>query len=389
MLPALIARYADRLHAAIGSDHHVASPLGAWLVLALAAGARPDPALEDALGCSAADARGYASALLEKPHPAVGAAAAVWTRADRRTPALQAWEAGLSAAVERGPVPSQADADAWTAGRTGGLIEKFPLPLDAQTVLVLASALATDVDWAEPFEDVPASALGRTDWELTTVLRSAPTHQAWIAADPEAGDIAVHRAASGDAEPISVVSVIAAPDVPPLTVLRAAHRAADDDRRSLFDLPLGDGHAWTLAEEPVRTTSRTGREERCEAILPAWDAESTHDLMDAGFREAAAALFSLLAPEDDLEAEAVQTALARYTKTGFAAAAVTALGVRSLSYVEPRDGVRRTATLRFGRPYAVVAVANQPGGPWDRVPVFSAWVTQPSGPTPPTHPPRT
>ena len=28
-------------------------------------------------------------------------------------------------------------------------------------------------------------------------------------------------------------------------------------------------------------------------------------------------------------------------------------------------------------PYAVVAVATQPGGPWDGVPVFSAWVADP------------
>jgi hypothetical protein len=42
-----------------------------------------------------------------------------------------------------------------------------------------------------------------------------------------------------------------------------------------------------------------------------------------------------------------------------------------------REGRRRTAELRFGHPYAVVATANQPGSPWHRVPVFSAWITDP------------
>jgi hypothetical protein len=34
-----LARYAERFHAELGDGHHVASPLGAWLLLALAASA--------------------------------------------------------------------------------------------------------------------------------------------------------------------------------------------------------------------------------------------------------------------------------------------------------------------------------------------------------------
>ncbi|WP_232665926.1 serpin family protein, partial [Pseudonocardia sp. TRM90224] len=36
-LPGVVAAYARRFHAAVGDQHHVASPLGAWLVLAMAA----------------------------------------------------------------------------------------------------------------------------------------------------------------------------------------------------------------------------------------------------------------------------------------------------------------------------------------------------------------
>jgi hypothetical protein len=47
-----------------------------------------------------------------------------------------------------------------------------------------------------------------------------------------------------------------------------------------------------------------------------------------------------------------------------------------------RPGVLRTAELRFGHPYAVVAVTtddNWSAGrrPWEGLPVFSAWITQP------------
>jgi hypothetical protein len=52
---------------------------------------------------------------------------------------------------------------------------------------------------------------------------------------------------------------------------------------------------------------------------------------------------------------------------------------------EPREGVVRTATLLFGGPHAVVAVAiDSPQfgdgakvtGQWNGIPVFSAWVTE-------------
>lgn len=38
-----LSRYAENLHAQIGAEHHVASPLGAWLLLALSATAATDP----------------------------------------------------------------------------------------------------------------------------------------------------------------------------------------------------------------------------------------------------------------------------------------------------------------------------------------------------------
>ena len=53
---------------------------------------------------------------------------------------------------------------------------------------------------------------------------------------------------------------------------------------------------------------------------------------------------------------------------------------------EPREGVIRTATLLFGGPHAVVALAidsprsqhgtKVPDGGWHGIPVFSAWVTE-------------
>jgi hypothetical protein len=275
-----VARYADRLHQALGVAHQVTSPLGAWLVLALVAPAATGTAraeLEEALGLPAEVAATEAGRLLADPHPAVAAAAAVWIRDRYRTPALDAWEAEFATAVERGEIPTQEAADAWAAAHTKNLIERFPIDLDEDTLFVLASALATDVSWQQPFDLAPGTEL---DWPVHQVLRSPDPHQGYLTLDPDAGEVAVHRAES--VEGLQVLSVIAAPGVAPTTVLAAAHRIAlapRPDRRSLFDLPLGEGHAWTLTEETIETINWNGREEHHPALLPAWSAESSHDLV--------------------------------------------------------------------------------------------------------------
>src|SRR5215469_8209485 len=107
-----VARYAARLHAAVGDRHHVSSPLGAWLLLALAApastGADRDT-LTDVLGCDVDAAASAAADLLTNPHPVVASAAAVWTDpADRLPESFLRWRDELPAAVSTGDLPSQA-----------------------------------------------------------------------------------------------------------------------------------------------------------------------------------------------------------------------------------------------------------------------------------------
>jgi hypothetical protein len=190
------------------------------------------------------------------------------------------------------------------------------------------------------------------------------------------------------------VSVAAAPEAPAAEVLSAAHDLGTAlaegrplARRSLFDLPLGAGPAWTISEERADTAAPDGREERCTAVLPAWSAHSIHDLADP--RLGFATVRHALDPVDPWEA--TQAAMARYTRTGFEAGAVTALGI-ALSGMARRPGVRRTAELRFGHPFAVVAVGAGnagaqdrhcpgPHGPWHGLPVFSVWVADPEDAT--------
>ncbi|HEX7131265.1 MAG TPA: hypothetical protein VF228_01745 [Iamia sp.] len=399
-LVAAVAGYAPRVHAAAlatGPAHHVASPLGAWIVLALAADALEGEAREAAaghLGAPVDEAVGAAVALLDEPHPAVAAAVACWSNGAALGERLGSWVGRLPAEVEAGPVPTQVVADRWAAARTAGLVDRFPVAVDPVTVLVLASALATKVTWAQPFAVAEAAELGGP-WadEVGRVLtRTGATH---LADTEAAGRVVVTMAES--LTDLAVLTVTAAPEVPPVEVIAAAHELAalpapSAARLSLFDVPLGPGHSWDLVEEVEARATTAERVEEDTVVLPAWTATSDHRLLTDdrfGFTAVVAHLLAALPPHPDgWEADAAQAAVARYGRLGFEAAAVTALGMRAGSArpPEPHPVPVRTLHARFGHPHAVVAVATQrrwdrvPAwfGPWDRLPVFSAWVAEPA-----------
>ncbi|MGW5559722.1 hypothetical protein ACWER9_21195 [Micromonospora sp. NPDC003944] len=394
-----LSAYAARLHATAGDTHHVASPLGAWLLLAVCATTAADgqgavDELAHALGTDLSSAAEVARALLEVPHPLIGAATALWHPPGQGDGGSAAWRAALPTTTDVGVLPDQAGLDAWARDHTLGLIETFPLRIGPDVVLALASALATRVSWASPFDVADARALGAdSPWagNLRRALRSpSHGHRCAIVSTARSGDVIVHAApaqTTGGAG-LVVLSVAAAPQVPPADVLAVAYDisagAADGvppaGSRSLFDLPLGATSLWTVTEERVRTQARDGREERHHAVLPCWSARSDHDLADPalGFGAATATVATAMAlPVESFLAR--QSAVARFDRYGFEAAAVTGMfGRTSL----PPEGVARTAELRFGHPYAVVAVATDrrpdgSTGPWHGLPVFSAWVVEP------------
>ncbi|HEY8532989.1 MAG TPA: serpin family protein [Micromonospora sp.] len=399
LVPGAVRQFATAMHDAAGSGHHVASPMGAWLLLALigdSANGLARSTVERALGMNASAAEEVARHLLDTPHPALALATAAWVHDEWRNDALAAWERRLPRSAERGPIPTKRQADEWARQRTRGLIDRFPVDIQEYTRLVLSTVLATTVTWAEPFELADARELWPTDDPpVSQVLRAVPKHQMFIATT-SVGDVAVHAARSADG--LMVVSVAAPPGVAHTEVMDAAYRIADALAnsphrlriRSLFDLPLGDHAQWSITEEPVWTSEPDGREERFEALLPAWTAHTHHDLLKSerlGFVDAARAFVAMLDQSvPGTKVEGAQSVVATYSREGFSAGAVSALAFAPVGApASSRSGVRRTATLRFAGPYAVVAVAIDqnwvPGAPiapsgWHGLPVFSAWVTE-------------
>src|SRR5262245_4253169 len=140
----LVTRYARRFWRVHAGGHSVSSPLGAWALLALIAPAARGAArdeLSDILGADPRHAGRALDELLTDPPDVIRTAVAVWGVDD--------WPGRLPSAVTTGPVPSQAQADAWARAHTDGLIERFPVAVSGMTAL-LASALATRISWLRP-----------------------------------------------------------------------------------------------------------------------------------------------------------------------------------------------------------------------------------------------
>jgi hypothetical protein len=414
---AAIARYAAAVHTCAREEHHVVSPLGAWLVLALAGQAdTPQPdgegagsrrAVEAALGLPTADAGRVAVDLLGRLHPAVAAAVGLWWREDVATDRLAAYVGRLPAGATREPLAGQQQLDAWAREHTLGLIDRFPIQVTPDLLLVLASALATKVRWQRPFHVVPATDLavpgrrGSFADAVSRALRSVKGHDVRLVRTQAAGIVGAHVAASADG--LAVVSVLGPADVDRAAVLAAAHEVAlgldgtrIGERVSLFDVPAGPSDLGEIVEEAVTARGDFGPVEQGVAVLPTWHASTALDLLSGptadGFRGAGRLLAGLL-PPGPLALEARQVAVASYTREGFEAAAITGMAM-AVSAVRTSQVRRRKLTLRFARPYAVVAVAVQPpgehdglGGPtepagpaqaWFGLPVFSAWVAEPA-----------
>jgi hypothetical protein len=384
-----IARYATKFHEALGPVHSAASPLGAWILLALVAplstGSEREE-LEQVLGLPIDEACTYAKRLVATHHPAVASAVALWFAPYAQVEEIGAWLDTMPRAVARGPIPTPEECDAWARRVTLGMIETMPVAPVPGSAFLLATALATQFKWRVPFEVASGANLG--GWDLKNVLGSWRGHSL-LYQTPSAGLVAALTVESRS--DMTVTAVIAGPEVSHNRVMAAAHEIGAGTREvrrvSLFDLPLGKGHAWKIEEETIEVASPQDRVESSRVLLPAWTANAPAvDLMqDAafGFRAAARALLDRMPPRPDpYLVDAVQATVADYDRQGFRAASITQMrevgAARWGGREHTHSCVHRHAEVRFKRPFAVVAYADADGmSPWLGLPVFSAWVTEP------------
>jgi hypothetical protein len=357
----LITSYAASARQRLGTAQAPAiSYFGLWLLLArfapLAAGAHR-ARLSEVLGVPCEDAAALAAGLLDAPHPTIAAALGTWSRS--------AVTAALPVALE--DLPDQAGLDRWASAHTRGLIERFPIQIDALTELVLATALILQPRWTTELGTDENGLLVLDDGLQTIVDTSA------------AGLVAVAKPFSEDG--VDVVSVIAAPAVLPTDVWRAVDEVVSKlnagalwHRQSPGGIPA-DGHAWTVrktTETFIGWDAPSDEDYLWRSHLPRWDAAVDSALTDApGVAELAASLRAA-APELNGPVECVQAGTVAYDENGFQAAAVTAMAMAAGAPQFVQRTIHRVEVI-FDRPHAVVAVAR--GGAWEGVPLFHCWVT--------------
>ncbi|MCX4091200.1 serpin family protein [Nocardia sp. alder85J] len=357
--------------AAAGRDDFVVSGCGVWPLLGLLAGAADEPArteLAAAAGLPAADAQAGALRLLESlaEAEAVAAALGLWVRRDIE---LRPGWAGTLPPGTIEPLTDQAALDTWASEHTAGLIPRFPLDLTAETAMLLATAVVARTAWSEPFhDDVLEPAAGPWHGHRGPGL-SRYTKQL--------GDAAVLTGP----EPVTRVVVRGSVDLDvhlllgegtPGAVLATGFGALDGSVEVRGDLPVG------TRGPGLRVESTRAMSDSLRIQVPPFEIRSEHDLL------ANAGLFGLRTATDPTRGHfpaisatplavdgASQNVLARFTREGFEAAAVTAVGFAvAAALFPPRRTVEITVT--FDRPFAFLAV-HRPTG----LVVVAGWIARP------------
>ncbi|MEV7191378.1 serpin family protein [Streptomyces sp. NPDC093510] len=207
-----------------GSGDFVCSPAGMWLALAsVAAGARRQTAdeLRELLGVAEGEA---ARAVTDGARALAGTdALGVATRVWSRVPVLREYEEALPD-IGFGPLDPDA-ADAWVREATDGMIERLPVVVTPDTLLLLVNALVLKARWEDPFE----GAATRDAWVVDVGVGAG----GGLGVGVGARVVEMRCAGRGGLPPVRVRFVLGEPGAGPAAVLPLAW--APRERRSAID----------------------------------------------------------------------------------------------------------------------------------------------------------
>lgn len=330
-----------------GEGSTVVSGLGVQPLLAILAELADDPARSEL--AEAAGER-YGGPLQT---PELRMALGLWTRPEIE---LQPGVDKFLPPEVRGTLTDQAALDAWVVWQTDGLLRRMPIQLSPDVLLVLASALALRMKWALPFNEYPRDG------------------QRWLSrSDSDLDSLRVHKSPVG---PLTVVTVRGTGDFDVRLVAGDGGRAAvlaaalelTDAGMSGADVLAAERSAPALqvieSMSPVPTVILS---------LPYFEVDAEHDLLDHpdvfGLRSAmdnSLGHFPGLSPQPLAINQARQTVMARFSATGFEAAAVTSLAMEAGS--APTPGAK-ALLVSLDRPFGFIAI-HRPTG----VPVVAGWI---------------
>ncbi|HRD12724.1 MAG TPA: serpin family protein [Mycobacterium sp.] len=368
----LTARWCSHM----GGEEYALSGAGLWPLLALLASAADSLAaaeLATVLGRPTESAQQEALEIIDLLRGGLSttAASGIWTR--KGVPLDGDWVAPLPNEV-LGALTNQAALDRWADEQTGGLIDKFPIAIDEETLLVLASALTARVRWRTPFEGYPRvrgdkwpddpgpadqQSLSRTtsDLSIAAVLDDVVT-RVIVEGD---GDVDVH--------------LLLGTDQPPAEILGAGLRELSGQAQVRVAADTGHRGGPGLTVERLKSPRP---KDILRLSLPSFEIKTKHDLLDDpdlfGLRlltDISTSHLPRLSPIPLAISDGAQDVLARFLAEGFEAAAVTAFGAVGSTLPEERYEVTY-ARVDFGRPFGFLAV-HRPS----RLAVIAGWVKSP------------
>ncbi|MGW6026256.1 serpin family protein [Streptomyces sp. NPDC055099] len=352
-----------------GAGDFVCSPAGLWLALAaVAVGARGETAgeLRELLGVAGGEAAGVVTAAAR----ALGGtdAVAVATRVWSRGPVYRAYREALPD-VGFGPMgdadadadgDADADADgsgsggvgsggidAWVREATGGLIERLPVVITPDVLLLLVNVLALKARWEIPFEGAGTRDQDFTDslgvrHRVPTMHRPVPLNSAWTVGG--ASVVELKCRAEGGRAPARVRFVLGEPGAGAAEVLPLAW--APEGRWTGID-----AEQINMALPRMSLRTRVDATEQLAALGVRWAMGEGAD-------------FSGMSPERLAISQVVQEVVVRVAEEGVEAAAVTAVPMAPGGAYVPR----RVEWIAFNRPFGVVVLDGM-----GEVPLFVGW----------------
>jgi Serpin (serine protease inhibitor) len=368
-----LSNYADFFYAATikeeDTKNYVSSPLGSWLLLAtLSASLRTDDSLKEKaeleriLGMPLNSLKPFIVELLglDGVESTVGA----WfsERLTSGLPEVQAWLAKDDLTVHEQGIPTQEWLDEWTVRNTNGLIPKFPVDIDPDTAFLLANILYTKFDWQEPFEAVEATG-SMSYWNVGNVLTESKVNGR-VSTTEDGLIFSISKRAGENGQ--QVHSFVSEKDLTPQQLLAYGHKIAAGlvptaTSAEILECAKNSNILTVITTEGYGGNTYT-------VSLPAWEADSTHDLTEPilGYQNVTEVFALGMPPELLLEACVAQSAAARYGKVGFEAAAVTAYALMVRSAM-PQLGQVLDINLSFNKPHAAICTVAG-------IPVFSAYI---------------
>lgn len=353
------------------TDHHMSSPLGAWMLLAFLSDGADNGKIEELLGMNGKNARKTLAAMVNADAAGVTALVKGWISPIGLEHFAAMMERNTFADTIEKRIPEKAELDEWLAKNTHNILTEFPFTPDSNTDAIFASIIATDISWSVPFKSHPANE-DWAAWKLEKVLYDGDNYHTHLY-EVDGKLYLVHSAYSKEA--VTVKSVLPLQDATQAELLKAADDIATGFGK-IVDHRFSDGNNKVLTSgnfdvmfEHVGMKTTTGDEDFFfDVELPAWETTDKFDLKDPALGFAIAAELT-----GNQSFEACQVVKASFQLTGFKAAALTTMMVgRSAAFV-PTERVP-VYRAKFNKPFSVFVVSDNKA--FRHLPLFTGVISK-------------